>query len=379
MAMKLKKRMFLMLGTVAIFLVAIGTFKVRQIQAAIAQGAGFQPPPEAVTTIIARQEQWPATLSSIGTVVAVQGVTVSADLPGIVSEITFDSGKSVRAGDVLLRLDTREEQAQLVAAEAQDALAHANLKRMQGLLEQGIIAQADYDQAVAEHKQADARITELHATIDRKEIRAPFDGILGIRQVNLGQYLKAGDAVVPLQSMHPIYDDFSLPQQDVARVAAGREVRVTAGGKSDGELTGKITAIDSVVDPATRNVQVQATLANPQGRLRPGMFVNTEVILGDASAVVALPASAIDYAPYGDSVFVVSDLEGRNGLKYRGVRQQFVKLGGTHGDQVAVLSGLDAGSEVVTSGAFKLRNGAAIRVNNDVLPSNNPDPRPENN
>jgi membrane fusion protein (multidrug efflux system) len=375
----MKKRMVLMVAVVTVFLAAIGTFKVRQIRAAIAMGASFQPPPEAVTTITARQVQWPATLSSIGTVVAVQGVTVSADLPGIVAEIAFDSGKTVHAGDLLVRLDMREEDAQLAAAEAQDTLAHVNLKRMQGLLEQGIVSQADYDQAVAENKQTDARLVEIHATIDRKQIRAPFDGILGIRQVNLGQYLKAGDPIVPLQSLRPIYVNFGVPQREVDHVSAGREVRVTIEGKTDAELTGRITAIDSVVDPATRNVQVQATLANAQGRLRPGMFVKTVVLLGESSAVIALPASAVNYAPYGDSVFIVGDMQGPNGQGYKGVRQQFVKLGDARGDQVAVVSGLDAGSEVVTSGTFKLRNGAAVRVNNDIQPGNDPNPRPENN
>jgi membrane fusion protein, multidrug efflux system len=285
----------------------------------------------------------------------------------------------VQAGDVLVRLDTREEQAQLAAAEAQDSLAHVNLARMINLRDQGIIAAADYDQAVAENKQTDAKIAELQATIARKEIRAPFSGTLGIRQVNLGQYLKGGDPVVPLQSLHPIYVNFAVPQQDVGRLAVGREVRVTSEGTTVGELSGRITAIDSVVDQATRNIQVQATLANADGRLRPGMFVNTQVVLGSSSEVMALPSSAINYAPYGDSVFVVGDVKSPAGATYRGVRQQFVKLGPARGDQVAVLSGLDAGSEVVTSGAFKLRNGAPITVNNEVQPGNDPKPRPENN
>jgi membrane fusion protein (multidrug efflux system) len=375
----MKKRMLIVLVAVAGFLLVIGTVKVRQIQAAIAQGASFQPPPEAVTTLVVHQEQWPETLRAIGTVAAVHGVTVSADLPGIVAAIAFESGKAVQAGDVLVRLDTREEEAQLVAAEAQDSLAHLNLKRMHGLLEQGIISQADYDQALAEHKQTDAKLVQIHATLDRKQIRAPFDGILGIRQVNLGQYMKPGDPVVPLQSLSPIYVDFAVPQQEVGHLSVGREVLVTAGGQGDGELTGRITAIDSVVDEATRNVQVQATFVNTKNRLRPGMFVKTQVLLGASNTVIALPTSAINYAPYGDSVFIVGDMQGPNGQSYRGVRQQFVKLGDARGDQIAVVSGLEAGSEVVTSGAFKLRNGAAIRVNNDIQPGNDPNPRPENN
>ena len=375
----MKKRMILMLGAVAMVLAAITTVKVRQIQAAIASGASFQPPPEAVTTIVTRQEEWPETLSTIGTVVAVHGVTVSADLPGIIDSIAFDSGSAVKQGDVLVTLDARQERAQLVAAEAQDALAHVNLERLRGLREQGIASAAEYDQAVAFDKQADAKLVELHATIDRKQIRAPFSGILGIRQVNLGQYLNAGEAVVSLQSLNPIYVNFAVPQQEIGRLGVGRGVLVTAEAAANTELTGKITAIDSIVDQGTRNIQIQATLANPKGQLRPGMFVKTLVTLGDSRPVVAVPASAINYAPYGDSVFVVADLKGPDGKSYKGAQQQFVKLGPPRGDQVAVVSGVDPGSEIVTSGAFKLRNGAAIRVNNEIQPANNPNPRPEDN
>jgi membrane fusion protein (multidrug efflux system) len=373
------KRMWMMLMFAAGFVGILGVVKVRQIQVAIAQASSFQPPPEAVTTIPARQEQWPTTLDAIGTVAAVQGVTVSADLPGVVEAITFDSGRTVAAGDVLVRLDARQEQAQLAAAEAQRDLARLNLDRMQGLVEQGIVARADHDRATAEYKQAVARVGEIRATIERKQIRAPFAGVLGIRQVNLGQYLNAGNPVVPLQSLNPIYVNFAVPQQRVGEMRTDGEVGVSAEGLSGGELAGHISAVDSVADPATRNVQVQATLANPDGRLRPGMFVQVRVRIGGTSPVLALPASAISYAPYGDSVFVVGDLEGPSGATYRGVRQQFVKLGGTRGDQVAVVSGLKPGEEVVTSGAFKLRSGAAVLVDNSVQPGNSLAPRPEDN
>ncbi len=375
----MKKQMLVMLGTVTLLVAIIATVKVRQIQAAIANGAAYQPPPEAVTTIVTRQEPWPETLSAIGTVVAVHGVTLSADLPGIVDSIPVSSGSAVKEGDIVATLDARQERAQLVAAEAQDALAHANLARVGGLREQGIASAADYDQAVAEDKQTDARMVELHATIDRKQIRAPFSGILGIRQVNLGQYLHAGDPVVSLQSLNPIFVNFTVPQQEISRLSVGREVLVTAEAAANTELTGKITAIDSVVDQGTRNIQIQATLANPKGQLRPGMFVKTLVTLAESRPVVALPASAINYAPYGDSVFIVADLKGRDGKSYKGARQQFVKLGPPRGDQVAVVSGVEAGNEVVSSGAFKLRNGAAVRVNNEIQPANDPNPRPEDN
>jgi membrane fusion protein (multidrug efflux system) len=375
----MSKRMIGMLAGVVALVAALGAVKFFQIRAAIAQASSFQPPPEAVTTIVASRVDWPVTLSAIGTVAAVHGVTVSADLPGIVERVAIDSGRMVNEGDVLVQLDTRQEQAQLAAARAALHLARLNLDRMRGLSEQGVVSQADHDRASAEHEQAQARVGEIVATIDRKKIRAPFAGMLGIRQVNLGQYLSGGDPVVPLQSLDPVYVNFAVPQQEVARLRLGGVVQVSAEGLAGAPGVGSITAVDSVVDEATRNVQVQATLANPAGRLRPGMFVQAEVVRGGHDTVVALPASAISYAPYGDSVFVVSDLKGPQGESYRGVRQQVVKLGGARGDQVAVLSGVSAGEEVVTSGAFKLRNGAAVRVNNQVQPANDPAPSPEDN
>jgi len=373
----MKKRMILTLIGVAVFIAVIAVVKIRQVQAGIAQHAAFRPPPEAVTTVRATEERWPSTVASIGTVEAVHGVTVAADLPGLVSRIEFDSGKRVRAGDVLVRLDTRQEQAQLAAAEAQRSLTTVNFERMKGLREKGITSQAEYDKAAAEHKQAVAQTGETQASIGRKTTRAPFSGVLGIRQVNLGQYLKAGDPIVSLQSLHPIYVNFSVPQQQLGDLRVGGEVHVNAQGIASSDPTGTITAINSVVDEATRNIQVQATLANPEGKLRPGMFVEAQVVLGAGTAVVALPTSAISYAPYGDSVFVVGDMKGPDGKPYKGVRQQFVKLGNARGDQVAVVSGVKAGEEVVTSGVFKLRNGAGVVVNNRVQPSNNPAPKPE--
>jgi len=329
-----------------------------------------------VTTIVAAQEEWPATLNAIGTVAAVQGVTVSADLPGIVDRITFESGKAVQRGDVLVQLDTRQEQAQLAGAESQLQLARLNHERMKGLVQQDAVSRAEYDTAAAGQQQAEARLNEIGAAIDRKTIRAPFSGVLGIRQVNLGQYLIAGAAVVPLQSLDPIYVNFNVPQQDAAQMRIGRTVRISSneGGADAGQSTGRISAIDSVIDQATRNVQVQATLPNPQGRLRPGMFVQAQVNLGAAQRVIALPASSINYAPYGDSVFIVSDMKNEQGHPYRGVRQQVVKLGPARGDQIAVLSGINTGEEVVTSGVFKLRNGAPIQVNNATQPNNSKTP-----
>ena len=372
------KRMVLMLSVTLVVLAALGFVKFKQFQAAAGQAASFQPPPEAVTTIVAKHEHWPAALTVIGTTAAVQGVTVSADLPGLVARISFESGRAVREGEVLVELDTRQEQAQLTAAEAQRDLAQVNFERMKGLVVDGAISKADFDRAAAEQKETEARVGEIRATIARKTIRAPFSGILGIRQVNLGQYLSAGDPIVPLQSLHPIYVNFGVPQQDTSRVRLGGTLLVRAEDAGGVEFNGRITAMDSVVNPETRNVQVQATVPNPAGKLRPGMFVQTSVRTGAAQNVVALPGSAINYAPFGDSVFIVGDMKGPNGETYRGVRQQFVKLGGSRGDQIAVIAGVNPGDEVVTSGAFKLRNGAAVLVNNKVQPGNDPAPKPEN-
>jgi membrane fusion protein, multidrug efflux system len=371
------KRMILMLIVTGALISALGFFKFQQIQTAMAQGAAFQPPPEAVTTVVAQTEKWSATLTAVGTVAPVQGVTVSADLSGTVERIMFDSGRSVRAGDVLVELNTRQERAQLAAVEADRDLAKLNFDRMQGLLNERVISKSEFDRATTEQKQTEARVGEIRATIDRKTIRAPFAGILGIRQVNLGQYLKDGEAVVVLQSLNPIYVTFGVPQQAAEQARVGRAVRVTLDDASGAVLAGRVTAHDSIVNEATRNVQVQATFENPDGKLRPGMFVQTEVSTGASQPVIALPASAINYAPFGDSVFIVTDMKSPDGKTYRGVRQQFVKLGGTRGDQVAVVSGVNARDEVVTSGLFKLRTGVAVVVNNKVQPANNPAARPE--
>lgn len=372
-----RRRMLLMVGALLLVIGVLGFIKFMQIRAAIASGSAWAPPPEAVTTVVATQADWPATLSAIGSVTAVHGVTVSADLPGIVKAIDFTSGRPVRQGHVLVRLDTSQERAQLAAADAARDLAKVNADRAKALLDKQVIAQAEYDRLAAELKQADARVGEIQAMIARKTIRAPFGGNVGIRQVDLGQYLNAGDPVVTLQTLDPVYVDFSLPQQDVRELKVGAVVHVSVDSTVTLQTQAKISAINSVIDQGTRNVQVQATLRNPQGLLRPGMFVDVQVVLGTKTAVIALPASAVSYAPYGNSVFVVGEMKDPKGKAYKGVRQQFVKLGAGRGDQVAVLDGLKAGEEVVTSGVFKLRNGASVLVNNKTMPANNPAPKPE--
>jgi len=372
------KRMLLMLAVVLALVAGLGFVKYHQIQAAIAMGASFQPPPSAVTTIVAKPATWPSNLSVIGTAAAIQGVTISADLPGTVDKILFESGRAVKAGDVLVELDTRQERAQLAQTEADFNLAQINYGRQQKLVSEGVVPRQEYDNAEAQLKSTQAQVGQIKATIERKTIRAPFSGILGIRQINLGQYLAAGQAIVPLQSLNPIYVNFGVPQQEAPNVRVGRLLHVTSDELRGIEFGGRVTAIDSVVDESTRNITVQATLSNPGNRLRPGMYVQVAVGVGASRDVIALPASSINYAPYGDSVYVVADLKDpKTGKTYKGVRQQFVKVSGTRGDQVGIISGVSPGDEVVTSGVFKLRNGAPVQVNNTVQPSNNPAPKPE--
>ena len=371
------KRMFFMLAVVIVVVAGLGFFKYRQIQTAIAMGSSFAPPPDAVTTVVAKSENWPSTLDVIGTTAAIQGVTVSADLPGTVSKINFESGQSVHAGDVLVELDTREERAQLAAAESDRDLAKINYERDQQLVKEGVVPRMQFDTSFAQQKSSEARVGQIKATIQRKTIRAPFSGVLGIRQINLGQYLAAGAAIVSLQALNPIYVNFGVPQQQAPLVKTGRILELTSDDVPGVEFKGRVTAIDSVVNEATRNLQVQATLPNPGDKLRPGMFVQVQLGLGSSQTVIPLPASAINYAPYGDSVFVVTDLKDPKGNTYRGVRQQFVKVQGSRGDQVGVISGVTPGEEIVSSGVFKLRNGAAVQVNNKIQPPNNPKPKPE--
>ena len=372
------KRMGLMLLVVGLFIAGIGTYKFMQIQAAIKAGSSRTMPPTTVTTAVAKEEEWPATRTAIGTVVAVNGVMVSADLGGVVREIAFESGRRVAKGQVLVRLETATERAQLAQAQASWDLAKLNLERAEKLIERGVIAQSELDRYRAEARQAEASVDALRAIIDRKTIVAPFSGVLGIRQVNLGQRLSEGDPIVELQSLDPVYVNFSLPQGDVNAVKVGAQVRVT----SDDDVTtqaGRITSINSVIDPSTRNVQVQATFANRGEALRPGMFVDVLVDLGSPSKAITLPTTAIAYAPYGNSVYVVEELKDPAGKAYKGVNQRFVKTGRERGDQVAVLSGLKVGDEVVSTGAFKLRPAMAVEVDNKVQPGNDPAPKPEDN
>jgi membrane fusion protein (multidrug efflux system) len=371
------KRFILVLVIVAALIGGLGFVKYRQVETAIAMGASFAPPPTAVTTVVAKRETWPTTLEVIGTAAAIQGVTVGADLPGTVDKIHFESGQSVKEGDILVELDIRQEKAQLANIEAQRDLARIQYGRSEELVKAGVISKSEYDNAASQQKATEAQVGEIKASIARKTIHAPFSGILGIRQISLGQYLAAGQAIVSLQALNPIYVNFGVPQQDTPKMSMGHALQVTTTDLPGVVFNGKITALDSVVNEQTRNIQVQATFQNQAGRLRPGMYVQVELPLGKPRDVIPLPASAINYAPYGNSVFVVAEMKDQKGNTYRGVKQQVVKIEGSRGDQVAITSGLNAGDEVVSSGVFRLRNAAPVLVNNSVKPGNNPNPKPD--
>lgn len=369
--------MLVMLLLVGLFIGGLAYWKATSIQKQMAMHATMGPPPTAVTTVKVQPQTWQPILSAIGSLRAVNGVTVSTDLAGIVSEIAFESGTLVKKGDLLVKLDTQQEDAQLRSAEARLALAKSEVVRKGDLVQKKAIAASEWDSAESELRQAEAAVEEMRALVARKRISAPFDGMIGIRQVNIGQYLQPGADIVPLVSMDPVYVDFSLPQQHLSKVAVGGKVRISASGSGE-QVEGDITAVDSRVDESTRNIMVQATIQNPEHKLRPGMFVDVQVLLPETENILAIPSSAISYAPYGDSVFVVTPTTGPDGKAGAKVVSKFVKLGTKRGDQVSVVSGLQPGDEVVSSGVFKLRPDAPVHVNNEIQPGNELNPRPSN-
>jgi membrane fusion protein (multidrug efflux system) len=372
------KRLSITVGGLILLVGILGGIKALQFQTMIAAGAAMTMPPEPVTTAQAGEEAWAPTIESIGSLTAVQGVNVAAELDGKIVRIAFEPGSTVKEGDLLVQQDTSTEEAELRSAEASVTLAKVGLNRAHELIAQSTISQSELDSAEAQYKQAVAQADNIRATSAKKTIRAPFAGRLGIRLVNLGQSLKSGDPIVSLQALDPIFVDFLLPQQRLADLARDLVVRVTSDALAPNEvIEGKITAINPDVDSATRNVRVQATLANPRERLHPGMFVNVSVVLPKTDDVLVIPATAVLYAPYGDSVFVVEDKKDeKTGVTGKVVRQQIVRLGEHRGDFVVVTSGLKAGETVVTTGVFKLRNGIAVTVDNRLAPHAELAPKP---
>ena len=374
------KRMIIIIIGLILVVGGLGGIKGLQINRMIAQARQFAPPPETVTTAVARTESWESLLTAVGSLEAVRGVMVTAELTGKVVDIEFEPGTMVSAGDLLAKQDTSTEEAQLRAAEATAALAKSNYDRMKELLGRKIISQSEYDNTEAQYKQAMAQCDNIRTVIAKKNVRAPFAGRLGIRLINLGQVLNEGQAIVSLQALDPIFVNFLLPQQELAKLQPGLTVRVTTDALPGQTIEGKITALNPQVDASTRNIRIQATVANGQERLRPGMYVNVAVVLPARDKVLAIPATAVLYAPYSDSVFVVEEKRSeKGGQPITAVRQQFAQLGEKRGDFVSVVSGLKEGETVVSSGVFKLRNGQDVVVDDRLYPVFNLTPKPENN
>lgn len=370
------KRILLIFFSLLVIVGVIAGIKVLQIRKMIAVGKQARQPPAIVTVAKVRREVWQRRLTAVGSLTAVQGVTVAPDLPGKIVEITFSSGQEVRQGDLLLRLDTSTEQARLRAAETALTLAGINRRRARELVRKKSMPEAELDKTNAQYREAVAKVDEIQAIIDKKNIKAPFTGRLGIRRVNLGQVLAPGDSIVLLQQLDPVYVDFSLPQQDFAKLAVGMSVQVRTDALPGRIFSGSITAVNPGVDATNRNVKVRATLANPDTVLRPGMFVRVAVILPERKDVLVLPATAILYAPYGDSVYVVEKKEiekekikkSSTGKSSLVLRRQFVRTGMTRGDFITVTSGLKEGQTVVTTGVFKFHNGQAVVIDNSLAP-----------
>ncbi len=336
------------------------------------------PPPEVVATVVAQKQTWEDTLSAVASVVSAKGVAVSNDAPGLVSRLHFDSGDTVKQGQLLVELDTSVERAQLASLRAKRELATIQVNRSKALATSGAAPQAQVDVDESTLKSLSADFNALSAQIGRKTIRAPFSGKLGIRQVNVGQYLAPGTTVTVLESAESTFIDFSLPQRELPRLQVGMPVRALHSDSGDVFAEGEITAIDPAVDPMTRNIKVRASLVKGADQLRPGMFVRAEVVLPQHTDVVAVPQTAIVHASYGDSVFVGEDKPGPDGKPRKVAQQHFVKVGATRGDFVSIVDGLKADQEVVTAGAFKLRNGIPLKINNEGGPQPSLNPRPEN-
>ncbi|MDQ5978835.1 MAG: rane fusion protein multidrug efflux system [Verrucomicrobiota bacterium] len=370
------KKFLIAIAAFVVVVLTLGAVKAAQIQKMMS--VSHVSPPSAVTTAEARTVQWHATINSIGTLAPVEGVTVAADADGTITRLVVDSGAAVKAGDLLVELDTSVEAAQLDAAKARAELSRINFDRAKELWGRNATSKSEFDLADATLKQSLAEVAAIEAQIAKKQVRAPFDGRVGIRLVNVGQFVARGRALFPLQKLNPIYINFSIPQRQMPDLATGQEVGIRVDAFADRSFKGAITAINSEVDASTRNISVQATLANPDEVLRAGMFARVEVQKSAAEAQVVVPATAIAYASYGNSVFIVETMKGEDGKEYLGVRQQFVKLGATRGDLVAITEGVKSGEQIVTSGVFKLRNGAPVQVNNVVQPTSSANPQPAN-
>jgi membrane fusion protein, multidrug efflux system len=364
------------IAVVIVLVVVGGLAGTKYLQISTLMAAAPPQPVESVSSVVAHEEKWQNILTAIGSITAVQGVSITPEVPGSVSEIGFESGAVVEKGDLLIRLDTSTEEAQLRAAEAQANLARINADRIRQLRIDNTVSQSEQDTSEATLKQNQANADAIRAAIQKKTIRAPFSGKLGIRMVNLGEYLDSGKPIVSLQALSPLYADFSLPQQELAQLKTGMRVRLWTDTYTNRQFEGTLTAINPDLDVATRSVKLQATFENPDHLLRPGMYARVEVLLPEERKVLAIPSTSVLSAPFGDSVFVIEDsTNGSGGLI---VRQRFVRTGNSRGDFVSVDAGLKAGERVVSAGLFKLRNEMAVVENNELVPKATETPQPVN-
>ena len=369
----------LIVGIVIVVMVVgvLALVKIMQIKSMIAFGAAFVPPPETISSAVAHEEKWQDALSAIGSIDPQNGVTLASEVAGTVTQIAVVDGSLVAKGDLLLQLDTSTEEAQLRAAEAQTELSRLNAERTKKLHADNTVSQSELDQADATLKQNEANADVIRAAIEKKTIRAPFAGKLGLWLVNAGMTLDARHPLISLQSLTPVYVDFWLPQQDLSQVKTGLEVQAMCDAYPGKKFTGTLTALNPEVSATTRSFFVRATFENADQLLRPGMFVRAEVILPDEKPVLAIPATAILSAPYGDSVFVI-EAQVAKGKTNLVVQQKFIRTGKAHGDFVSVESGLNAGDKVATAGIFKLRNGVNVQENNEGSPKPSLTPTPPN-
>jgi membrane fusion protein (multidrug efflux system) len=361
-------------GLIALIIVIVG---IKGLQIGKMMSTPNVMPPTTVSSATVKEEDWAPTLSAVGSLSAVQGAIIAAELGGVVSEIKFENGGVAKKGDVIMKLDASQEEALLRSSEAEAELARQDLERTRGLASEKVVSKAELDAAESKFNRLNAVVDQMRSTIRKKTLVAPFDGQLGIRQVNVGQMINAGQQVVPLTSLDALFADFALPQQYLGQLKPGLEVHVTTDALPGRVFGGKLTAINSMVDSSTRNITLQATLENPDHALRPGMFAKAEVTLPEKHKTLVIPGSAISYAPFGDSVFVIDkQKDDKTGKESQVIRQQFVRVGEARGDFVAITQGLKAGEVVVGTGVFKLRNGMTVTVNNDLAPKPQINPNP---
>jgi membrane fusion protein (multidrug efflux system) len=357
--------------------ILVSVFGIKALQIVKMTSTPMVMPPTTVSSVTVKEEDWAPTLSAVGSISAVQGAVVSSELGGVVSQIAFENGGTAKKGDLLLQLDASAEEALLRSAEAEAELARQDLERTRGLASQKVVSKAELDAAQSKFNRLNAVVDQMRSNIRKKTIIAPFDGQLGIRQVNVGQMINAGQQVVPLTSLDPVFADFALPQQYLGQLTPGLDVHMTTDALPGRVFNGKLTAINSMVDSSTRNITLQATLENPDHALRPGMFAKAEVTLPEKHKALVVPGSAISYAPFGDSVFVIEKKKDeKTGKESQVIRQQFVRVGEARGDLVAIRQGLKAGESVVSTGVFKLRNGMTVTINNDLAPNPQVNPNP---